>query len=424
VFRTVGFPAFLKPHSGGGWKHVYKVNNEPEFFDAENMRLAKEQDHRQRIALADAVAGLHRARGDDPGAGRAQGGVGEAAGSQLVLRLRRAERGFCGLDVALAHRALGEQVLLALAVGGGAAQLCVRAGGVGLDRAEPEVPEHLALGDALSFAHDDVLQHVVAGSDSVTVEAEGKKYDATVLARDANQDLAVVRVAASGLPTVTLGDSDGLELGQTAIAIGNALGEFSNTVSVGVVSGLSRTVTASDPTGSGEETIRGVIQTDAAINPGNSGGPLLNLRGEVVGINTAIASDAQNVGFAIPVNRAKNDITSVKSTGDIQTPYLGVRYLTVTADIATSQKLPVDHGALVRGSDAGPGVEQDSPAAKAGVQAEDIITAVNGQALDSDHALGDVIAQHGVGDVITLTIDRGGKEITLQATLTKRPTGQ
>ena len=269
-------------------------------------------------------------------------------------------------------------------------------------------------------------KHVVSDAKaSYTVIAnDGKKYDAKVLARDANQDLAVVKIAATGLPTVTLGDSDSLALGQTAIAIGNALGEFSNTVSVGVISGLSRTVTASGPVGNGQETIRGVIQTDAAINPGNSGGPLLNLRGEVVGINTAIASGAQNVGFAIPVNRAKNDITSVKSTGDIQTPYLGVRYLTITPDVASAQKLPVDHGALVRGSDAGPGVQPDSPAAKAGVQAEDIILSVNGQALDSGHVLGDVIAQYNVGDTVTLTVNRGGKEITLQVTLTKRPAGQ
>ncbi len=269
-------------------------------------------------------------------------------------------------------------------------------------------------------------KHVVSDSSAsyTVIMSDGTKYDATVLARDSNQDLAVVKIKATGLPTVTLGDSDSLELGQTAIAIGNALGEFSNTVSVGVISGLARTVTASAPDTGTQETIQGVIQTDAAINPGNSGGPLVNLRGEVIGINTAIASNAENIGFAIPVNRAKHDISSVKTSGELQTPYLGVRYLAVTPDIATQQKLPVDYGALVRGSDKGPAVEPNSPAAKAGIQAEDIILSVNGQKIDSSHDLGTVISQFNVGDTVTLVVNRGGQQITLTATLAQRPAGQ
>jgi S1-C subfamily serine protease len=218
-----------------------------------------------------------------------------------------------------------------------------------------------------------------------------------------------------------LGDSGTLELGQTAIAIGNALGEFRNTVSVGVISGLSRTVTASGGLGTGTETISGVIQTDAAINPGNSGGPLLNLQGRVIGINTAIAQGAQNIGFAIPINQAKRDINSVKTTGEIQVPFLGVRYLTVTPDIAQQQKLPVDYGALVRGSDQGPAVTPGSPADKAGIQAEDIILEINGKKLDQSNTLGNIISQLNVGDTITLKVNRGGKELTLTMTLSKRP---
>lgn len=264
-------------------------------------------------------------------------------------------------------------------------------------------------------------KHVVADTKaSYTVFTnDGKKYDATVLARDPAQDLAVVKINASGLPTVTIGDSDSLQLGQTAIAIGNALGEFRNTVSSGVISGLARTVTASG--GGTTETISGVIQTDAAINPGNSGGPLLNLRGEVVGINTAIASDAQNIGFAIPINRAKRDIQSVKSGGTIQAPYVGVRYMTVTTDLATKNKLPVDYGALVRGNEDGPAVELNSPGAKAGIQAEDIILEANGKKIDKDHVFSDLISEFNVGDRVTLKINRGGKEITLSVTLGKRP---
>jgi serine protease Do len=269
-------------------------------------------------------------------------------------------------------------------------------------------------------------KHVVSdtGASYTVITSDGTKYTAKVLARDANQDLAVVKIAATGLPTVTLGDSDGLQLGQTAIAIGNALGEFSNTVSVGVVSGLARTVTASDPENTSEETIQNVIQTDAAINPGNSGGPLLNLQGQVIGIDTAIASDAENIGFAIPINQAKHDISSVESTGQIQSPYLGVRYIAVTSDIAKSQQLPVDYGALVRGASDGPAVEPNSPAAKAGIQAEDIIMQVDNVTLNNGTDLASVIAEHNVGDVVTLTINRGGKTITLQATLAVRPASE
>ena len=269
-------------------------------------------------------------------------------------------------------------------------------------------------------------KHVVSdtGASYTVITSDGKKYSATVLARDPVQDLAVVKINAANLPTVALGDSGSVELGQTAIAIGNALGEFSNTVSVGVISGLARTVTASGGVSGGSETIQGVLQTDAAINPGNSGGPLLNLRGEVIGINTAIASNAENIGFAIPINRAKNDINSVKTTGQIQTPYLGVRYTMITPDLAQSQNLPVSQGALVRGDSTGPAIQPNSPAAKAGIQAEDIITQVNGTALDANHDLAGVISQYSVGTTVTLTLNRGGKEITVQVTLAQRPSGE
>ncbi len=268
-------------------------------------------------------------------------------------------------------------------------------------------------------------KHVVSDpSASYTVILNnGAKYKATVLARDPMQDIAVVKIDASNLPTVTLGDSSGLELGQTAIAIGNALGQFSNTVSVGVISGLQRTVTATGPVSGGEETIRGVIQTDAAINPGNSGGPLLNLRGQVIGINTAVASGAQNIGFAMPINQAKNDISSVEATGKIEVPYLGVRYLMVTPSLAKSQGLAVDYGALVRGDAQGPAVMPGSPAAKAGLRAEDIIISVDGQKIDQNHDLGEVIGAYAVGQTVNLEVERNGKQIPLSATLINRPAG-
>ncbi|MBI4094316.1 MAG: trypsin-like peptidase domain-containing protein [Candidatus Liptonbacteria bacterium] len=265
-------------------------------------------------------------------------------------------------------------------------------------------------------------KHVVADtSASYTVFTnDGKRYDARVLARDPVQDLAIVKIeGGSRFPTVALGDSDALQLGQTVIAIGNALGEFRNTVSVGVVSGLARTVTASG--GGTVETIQGVIQTDAAINPGNSGGPLLNLKGEVIGINTAVASGAENIGFAIPINRAKRDISSVKASGEIRFPFLGIRYLIITPEIQKAQELPVDYGALVRASGEGPAVEPNSPAARAGVQAEDIILEMSGIRIDKDHPLAEIIAEADIGEQVTLKVHREGRVITLQATLGKRP---
>jgi len=249
---------------------------------------------------------------------------------------------------------------------------------------------------------------------------DGKKYSATIIAQNPVQDLAVLKIGGSGFPTVTLGDSDSLELGQTAIAIGNALGEFRNTVSVGVISGLARTITASGGD-AGSETLAGVIQTDAAINPGNSGGPLLNLRGEVMGINTAVANGAQGIGFAIPINRAKRDISQVKSGGDIQAAYLGVRNLAITPDFAKKQNLVVDHGALVRGDQNGPAVAKNSPAEKAGLQAEDIILEVSGKAINDKNSLGDLISAYNPGDTVTLLVNRGGKEIKLSITLGTRP---
>ncbi|HUY69480.1 MAG TPA: trypsin-like peptidase domain-containing protein [Candidatus Tyrphobacter sp.] len=262
-------------------------------------------------------------------------------------------------------------------------------------------------------ASDPTAQYTVITND-------GHKYSAKILARDPIQDLAVLKINAVGLPAVTLGDSDNLNLGQTAIAIGNALGQFSNTVSVGVVSGLSRTITASGAS-YGSETIRNVIQTDAAINPGNSGGPLLNLRGEVIGVDTAVVNGAQNIGFAIPINQAKRDIAEVEQTGQIQTPFLGVRYVAINASLAAQNNLPVTHGVLVQGDSTGPAVIPNSPAAKAGLKSGDIILAVDGVEIDENNSLSDLIAKHNVGEIITLTLLRGGKQSTLKVTLEQIP---
>ncbi|MCL5733842.1 MAG: trypsin-like peptidase domain-containing protein [Patescibacteria group bacterium] len=263
-------------------------------------------------------------------------------------------------------------------------------------------------------------KHVVSEKNAsyTVLTNDGKKYDAKVLAQDPATDLAVVKINQTGLPTVKLGDSDSVQLGQTAIAIGNALGEFRNTVSAGVISGLARTITAS---GAGiSETIEGVFQTDAAINAGNSGGPLLNLKGEVIGINTAMVSGAQNIGFAIPINKAKRDIDSVKTTGKIISPYLGVRYILITPDLAKKEKLSVENGALVRGEKNEPAVIKNSPAGKAGIQAEDIIVSVNGVKIDQNNSLASLVQKYKVGDKINLKVLRNGKELSFEVILEER----
>ncbi len=244
-----------------------------------------------------------------------------------------------------------------------------------------------------------------------------KKYTAKVLARDTMNDLAVIKVEAKDLPVVELGDSSGIKVGQSVIAIGNALGEFRNTVSTGVISGLARSIIAGG-SGTGAEQLVGVIQTDAAINSGNSGGPLLNLAGQVIGINTAVAQGAQSIGFAIPINEVKNAIESVKKFGKIVRPWLGIRYQAINKDYAKESKLPVDYGALlIRGQQPTDlAVIPGSPADKAGLVENDIILEINGQKLDEKNPLSKLIANFKVGDTIKLKVLHRGenKEISVK----------
>ncbi len=265
-------------------------------------------------------------------------------------------------------------------------------------------------------------KHVVSDTEAeyTVFTNDGKKYPAQVLARDPVQDLAVLKIDASGLPILPLADSDKIEVGQIAIAIGNSLGEYRNTINVGVVSGIGRTITAS---GAGtSETLQNVIQTDASINPGNSGGPLLNLRGEVMGINTAIAQGAQSIGFAIPINQAKRDINDAITKGKIVTPYLGVRYVTITSSLQEEKKLSVDYGALVAKGDKGEAaVVSGSPAEKGGIKEGDIILEFGSRKVDKDHQLASLIVLYSTGDTVPVKILRGGQTITLNVVLTERP---
>jgi serine protease Do len=268
-------------------------------------------------------------------------------------------------------------------------------------------------------------KHVVdqSGVEYTVYTNDGKKHTAKVIAKDPVLDVALIKIDGSGYTPLPLGSSDNLAIGQSVIAIGNALGEFRNTVSVGVVSGLARSITAGDMTGGSTETLDNVIQTDAAINPGNSGGPLLDLSGRVIGINVAVAQGSQNIGFALPINSIKSSIASVKNTGKIVRPYLGIRYVSITPELKDANNLSVDYGVLVKpGTNANElAVIPGSPADKAGIVENDIILEVNGIKIDDTNSLASIIRGKNVGDVITLKILHKGAEKTVSVTLEAAP---
>jgi len=228
----------------------------------------------------------------------------------------------------------------------------------------------------------------------------------------------LLKVEGINLPPLELGDSSKIKIGQTVIAIGNALGEYRNTVTKGVISGVGRTITAGNGRGF-SETLEDVIQTDAPINFGNSGGPLIDLQGKVIGVNTAIASGGQLIGFAIPINQAKEVIESVKKYGKVVYPFLGVRYVLIDESIAKKNNLPVDYGALiVRGENVTDlAVVPGSPADKAGLMENDIILEVQGEKVTKENNLGKLIRKHKPGDTIELKILRKGEEKTVEVTL-------
>lgn len=267
-------------------------------------------------------------------------------------------------------------------------------------------------------------KHVVSdtAAEYTVITSDKKEYPASVLALDPVNDIAVIKVNGDGFPALRLGDSDQIRVGQTAIAIGNPLGEFANSVSRGIISGLKRRVVAGVSNGRGEEVLSDIIQTDAAINPGNSGGPLLNLAGEVIGINVAVAQGAENIGFAIPVNQIKRAVDEVKRTGKIAVPYLGVRYVLIDAEVAKAMGLSIDHGALIqRGQNITDlAVVPGSPADKAGLVENDIILEIDGQEVGSDQPLANLIGSRQVGDTVKLKILHRGEEQILSVRLEER----
>ncbi len=255
-------------------------------------------------------------------------------------------------------------------------------------------------------------KHVVGetGAKYRVITKDDKTYDVQKIYRDPANDLAILKINATGLKPIEMGDSSQLKVGQFALAIGTALGEFRNTVTTGVVSGLGRGITAGSPFEGLGEKLDNVIQTDAAINPGNSGGPLLNSSGQVIGVNTAIAQGGQNIGFALPINVVKDALNNFNTSGQFARPFLGVRYKTVTKDLALLNDVP--EGAYIVE------VVSGSPASKAGLQNGDIITKIDSQRISgTDGEVAQIIGKKKVGDVITLTYWREGKEATVTVTL-------
>ncbi|MGC9602907.1 MAG: trypsin-like peptidase domain-containing protein [Minisyncoccia bacterium] len=267
-------------------------------------------------------------------------------------------------------------------------------------------------------------KHVIAESGvSYTVFLnDDESYEAEVLARDPINDVAILKIkTGKTLPVVKLGNSENLELGQTVLAIGNALGIFKNTVSRGIVSGLSRSVQAKSDSRAPVQELRGLIQTDAAINPGNSGGPLVDICGCAVGINAAVVVGAQNISFAIPIKAAERDLSDLKRYGRIRRPLLGLRYLVLNHDLSEKMGLPAEYGAYItRQNSTETAVIPKSPADKAGILEQDIVLEWNGEKITSDTTLQDFLDDCKVGEEVKLKILRAGKEREVMVTLIER----
>ena len=288
--------------------------------------------------------------------------------------------------------------------------------------------ESVKIGGGSGFiVSDDGLiltsRHVVEDTeaDYTVIVEPTKKYQAKILGRDPINDIAILKIEEKGLPYLKLGDSEKIEIGQEVLAIGNALGEFHDTVSAGIVSGLSRYIQATNEFTKQAERLRGLIQTDAAINPGNSGGPLVDMTGKVIGINTAMVIGAQNIGFAIPINYAKKGLEEIKKYGKIKIPFMGVKYILLNKEISEKNKLPVDYGALVVRENLGEGaVIKNSAAEKAHLKEFDIILEAKGEKITTDNPLSEILQKCEIGQEIDLKILRDGQEILTKITLEEK----
>ena len=263
-------------------------------------------------------------------------------------------------------------------------------------------------------------KHVVANATKIGVILDdGSTYeDVELIGTDPINDFAIIKIKdVKDLTPIKIGDSKTTNIGQQVVAIGNALGTYQNSVTSGIISGKGRSLTASDSSRTTYETLSDMIQTDAAINGGNSGGPLVNAAGEVIGINTAYASQGNNVGFAIPINSVKGIMAGVLKDGKFERAVLGVRYQTITPLIAKEKKLDVTAGAYVKGSNNASAVIKGSAGDKAGIKDGDIITAVNGTKIGTAGSLGSLIGEYAVGDTVKLEVYRDKKYVQLDVKL-------
>lgn len=275
-------------------------------------------------------------------------------------------------------------------------------------------------------------RHVIdatATAVSVTLSDGTTLDDVEVVGRTADSDtldiafLKIKDTKGKKLIAAKIGDSSKVEVGDKVVAIGNALGQFQNTVTTGIISGYGRSVEAGGSSGEDVETLQNLFQTDASINEGNSGGPLVNINGEVIGINTAIAAGtAENIGFAIPINDTQGLIKSVLEKGKLERPYLGIRYVTLTDDYAFELNIEQKRGVYITpGSSGAPSIIAGSPADKAGLKEKDVITKVNGTLVDEKNSLISLLGQKSVGESVELTVIRDGKEQSIKATLEAYP---
>lgn len=317
---------------------------------------------------------------------------------------------------------------------------------------QPQQPEtkrqKIAGGTGFIIQNDGLAltnKHVVSdtGADYTALTKTGKEYDVEIISRDPLNDLSVIQLhekvadsknrktgekkdfgaKAKDLPIAPLGDSSKLQVGQRVLAIGNARGEYENSVTAGIVSAIGRDIEASDQNGQFRQTLSGLIQTDAAINFGNSGGPLVNLAGEVIGVNTAIDTSAAGVGFAIPVNQLKPVLESVKKFGRIVRPVLGVQHMILTKEKAEELKLKdIEYGALVIGdrSKKDFGVIPGSPAEKVGLKIDDVILEVDSEKVTTENTLQSIVQRHSPGDTLKLKVWRGGSTFEVTVTLDER----
>jgi len=289
----------------------------------------------------------------------------------------------------------------------------------------PIGPVSIGGGTGFFISEDGLVvtnRHVISDTQSeyVVLTQDGRELPAKVLALDPSLDLGVLKVEGTDFPALALGDSDSLKEGQTVIAIGNTLAEFSNSVTKGVVSGLNRSLIAGEF--DEEELIEEAIQTDAAINPGNSGGPLITLDGKVVGMNTAVSDDAQSLGFALPSNALARAVESARKFGRIVRPWIGVRYIPVDAEIARNEGLAKEYGALILGNgQRDPGIVPDSPASKSDLKERDVILEINGERVGDPRSLATIVSRLSPDETVMLKVARGETELQIPVTLEERP---